>query len=70
MRNETAVYIILKRIRSRKEELKEVIAAGLPSWDEYNKTVGEYKAYAIMEQEIQDLQKDEEDNDGERTTKT
>ena len=70
MRNETAVYIILKRIRSRKEELKEVIAAGLPSWDEYNKTVGEYKAYAIMEQEIQDLQKDEEDNDGEGITKT
>ena len=70
MRNETAVYIILKRIRNRKEELKEVIAAGLPSWDEYNKTVGEYKAYAIMEQEIQDLQKDEEDNDGEGTTNT
>jgi len=70
MRNETAVYIILKRIRNRKEELKEVIAAGLPSWDEYNKTVGEYKAYAIMEQEIQDLQKDEEDNDGQGTTKT
>ena len=70
MRNETAVYIILKRVRNRKEELKEVIAAGLPSWDEYNKTVGEYKAYAIMEQEIQDLQKDEEDNDGEGTTKT
>ena len=70
MRNETTVYIILKRIRNRKEELKEVIAAGLPSWDEYNKTVGEYKAYAIMEQEIQDLQKDEEDNDGEGTTKT
>ena len=70
MRNETAVYIILKRIRNRKEELKEVIAAGLPSWDEYNKTVGEYKAYAIMEQEIQDLQKDEENYDGEGTTKT
>ena len=70
MRNETAVYIILKRIRSRKEELKEVIAAGLPSWDEYNKTVGEYKAYAIMEQEIQDLQKDEENDDRQRTTKT
>ena len=68
MRNETAVYIILKRIRSRKEELKEVIAAGLPSWDEYNKTVGEFKAYAIMEQEIQDLQKDEEDNDGDNNT--
>ena len=70
MRDETAIYIILKRIRTRKEELKEVIAAGLPSWDEYNKTVGEYKAYAIMEQEIQDLQKDEEDNDGQGTTKT
>ena len=41
-----------------KEELKEIIAAGLPSWDEYNRTVGENKAYAIMEQEIQDLQKD------------
>ena len=70
MRDETAIYLILKKIRERKEELKEVIAAGLPSWDEYNKTVGEFKAYAIMEQEIQDLQKDEENNDGEGTTKT
>ena len=59
MRDENAIYIILKKIRSRKEDLKEIIAAGLPSWDEYNKTVGENKAYAIMEQEIQDLQKDE-----------
>tara|TARA_R100000655_G_scaffold58777_1_gene97180 strand:- start:98 stop:310 length:213 start_codon:yes stop_codon:yes gene_type:complete len=70
MRDETAIYLILKKIRERKEELKEVIAAGLPSWDEYNKTVGEYKAYAIMEQEIQDLQKDEENYDGEGTTQT
>jgi hypothetical protein len=70
MRDETAIYVILKKIRARKEELKEVIAAGLPSWDEYNKTVGEFKAYAIMEQEIQDLQKDEENYDGERPTKT
>ena len=60
MRDENAIYIILKKIRSRKEDLKEIIAAGLPSWDEYNKTVGEYKAYAIMEQEIQALQKDED----------
>jgi hypothetical protein len=60
MRDENAIYIILKRIRERKEELKEIISAGLPSWDEYNKTVGENKAYAIMEQEIQDLQKDED----------
>jgi len=70
MRDETAIYVILKKIRARKEELKEVIAAGLPSWDEYNKTVGEFKAYAIMEQEIQDLQKDEENYDGEGLTKT
>ena len=70
MRDETAIYVILKKIRARKEELKEVIAAGLPSWDEYNKTVGEFKAYAIMEQEIQDLQKDEENDDRQRTTKT
>ena len=62
MRDENAIYIILKKIRARKEELKEIIAAGLPSWDEYNKTVGENKAYAIMEQEIQDLQKDEDGN--------
>tara|TARA_R100000664_G_scaffold22585_2_gene32070 strand:- start:7 stop:213 length:207 start_codon:yes stop_codon:yes gene_type:complete len=68
MQDETAIYLILRKIRARKEDLKEVIAAGLPSWDEYNKTVGEYKAYAIIEQEIQDLQKDEENNDGERTT--
>ena len=60
MRNETAVYLILKKIRERKEELKEIIAAGLPSWDDYNNTVGEFKSYAIMEQEIQDLQKDED----------
>ncbi len=60
MRDENAIYIILKRIRERKEELKEIISAGLPSWDDYNKTVGENKAYAIMEQEIQDLQKDED----------
>ena len=60
MRDENAIYIILKRIRERKEELKEIVSAGLPSWDEYNKTVGEHKAYAIMEQEIQALQKDED----------
>ena len=60
MRDENAIYVILKKIRSRKEDLKEIIAAGLPSWDEYNKTVGEHKAYAIMEQEIQALQKDED----------
>ena len=60
MKNETAVYLILKKIRAQKEELKEIISAGLPSWDEYNKTVGENKAYAIMEQEIQDLQIDED----------
>ena len=60
MEDTTAIYVILKRIRGRREELKEVIAAGLPSWDEYNKTVGEIKAYAIMEQEIKDLQKKED----------
>ena len=60
MRDENAIYIILKKIRARKEELKDIIAAGLPSWDDYNKPVGEFKGYAIMEQEIQDLQKDED----------
>jgi len=59
-----AIYRILKKIRGRREELKEVIAAGLPNWDEYNKTVGEFKAYAIMEQEIQDLQKDYDGDTG------
>jgi|TARA_E500000318_G_scaffold83071_2_gene78636 hypothetical protein len=68
MRDETAIYVILKRLRTRKNELKDVIAAGLPSFDEYVKAVGEHKAYTIMEQEIQDLQKDEENNDGERIT--
>ena len=58
MEDTNAIYRILKKIRGRREDLKEVIAARLPSWDEYNKTVGEFKAYAIMEQEIQDLQKD------------
>ena len=60
MEETNAIYRILKKIRYRREELKEVIAAGLPSWDEYNKTVGEFKAYAMMEQEIQDLLKDDD----------
>ena len=58
----TVIHSILKRIRTRKQELKDVIAMGLPSFDEYMKAVGEHKAYTIMEQEIQDLQKEEEDN--------
>ena len=65
MEDTTAIYVILKRIRERKEQLKTVIANGIHSWDIYNKTVGEFKAYNIMEQEIQDLQKDDD-----RDTKT
>ena len=49
MKDETAVYLVLKKIRTRKTELKDVIAMGLPSFDEYMKAVGEYKAYTIME---------------------
>ena len=60
MKDETAIYLILKKIRERKEQLKNIIANGIHSFDEYNKTVGEYKAYNIMEQEIQDLQKRED----------
>ena len=60
MEDTTAIYLILKRIRESKEELKTVIASGIHSFDEYNKTVGEFKAYNIMEQEIQDLQKKED----------
>ena len=63
MKDETAIYLILKKIRERKEQLKNIIANGIHSFDEYNKTVGEYKGYNIMEQEIQDLQKKEEDGD-------
>ena len=59
MKDENAIYLILKRIRERKEQLKTIIANGIHSFDEYNKTVGEYKAYNIMAQEIQDLQKKE-----------
>ena len=62
MKDETAVYLVLKKIRTRKQELKDVIAMGLPSVDEYMKAVGEHKAYTIMEQEVQDLQKEEENN--------
>jgi|TARA_R110000824_G_scaffold210547_1_gene396446 hypothetical protein len=62
MKDETAIYLILKQIRGRKEELKTIIANGLHSWDVYNKTVGEYKGYNIMEQEIQNLQEDEDGN--------
>tara|TARA_R110000824_G_scaffold62090_1_gene164626 strand:+ start:430 stop:618 length:189 start_codon:yes stop_codon:yes gene_type:complete len=62
MQDETAIYLILKRIRERKENLKEVIAVGLPNMDEYAKAVGEYKSYTIIEQEIQDLQKGETDD--------
>ena len=60
MKDENAIYLILKTIRERKEQLKTIVANGIHSWDVYNKTVGEYKAYNIMEQEIQDLQKKED----------
>ena len=60
MKDENAIYLILKKIRERKEQLKTVIANGIHSWDVYNKTVGEFKGYNIMEQEIQDLQKKED----------
>ena len=60
MKDDNAIYLILKKIRERKEDLKTVIANGIHSWDVYNKTVGEYKGYNIMEQEIQDLQKKED----------
>ena len=60
MEDTTAIYLILKQIRERQEQLKTVIANGIHSWDVYNRTVGEFKAYSIMEQEIQNLQKDED----------
>ena len=60
MKDETAIYLILKRIRERKEQMKNIIANGIHSFDEYNKAVGEYKGYNIMEQDIQDLQKKED----------
>ena len=60
MKDENAIYLILKRIRERKEQMKNIIANGIHSFDEYNKAVGEYKGYNIMEQEIQDLQKKED----------
>ena len=62
MKDETAIYLFLKKIRARKQELKDVIAMGLPSFEEYMKAVGEHKAYTIIEQETQDLQKEEDDN--------
>ena len=63
MEDTTAIYLILKRIRERKEQLNNIISNGIHSFDEYNKTVGEYKGYNIMEQDIQDLQKDEDNRD-------
>ena len=67
MEDTTAIYVILKRIRERKEQLKNIIAGGIHDFNEYNKSVGEYNGYNIMEQEIQDLQKDEE-KDGDTKT--
>jgi hypothetical protein len=62
MNDENAIYLMLKNVRERREEVKNIIASGLPSWDEYNRAVGEIKGYNIMEQEIQDLQKKDDDN--------
>ena len=62
MNDENAIYLMLKNVRERREEVKNIIASGLHSFDEYNKAVGEIKGYNIMEQEIQDLQKKDDDN--------
>ena len=69
MEDITAIYAILKRLRARKENLKNVIAAGLPTMEAYVKAVVDHTAYTIMEQEIQDLQKDEDNDDREGTAK-
>ena len=52
----------LEKDQDAQTGVKRRIAMGLPSFDEYMKAVGEHKAYTIMEQEVQDLQKEEEDN--------
>ena len=65
MEDTTAIYQILKTVRAHKAELKNIIASGLHNFDEYNKAVGEIKGYNIMEQEIQDLQKDKDGTDTE-----
>ena len=62
MNDENAIYLMLKNVRERREEVKNIIASCLHSFDEYNKAVGEIKGYNIMEQEIQDLQKKDDDN--------
>ena len=62
MNDENAIYLMLKNVRERREEVKNIIASGLHSFDEYNKAVGEIKGYNIMEQEIQDLQKKDDNN--------
>ncbi len=48
MQDETAIYLILKKVRARRNELKEVIAQGLQIMEAYVKAVGEHKAYTLM----------------------
>ncbi len=64
MEEVNGILSIIKKNRQGKENLKDVKASGLAKMDTYVKAVGEYKAYLIIEQEIQDLQKDEDNNDG------
>ena len=47
MKDENAIYLILKKIRERKEQLKNIIAGGIHDFNEYNKSVGEFKGYNL-----------------------
>jgi len=58
-----AIYSILKILRERRDTLKDTISHGVQTWEDYKFLTGQVAAFNFMEQEIQDLQKNDERTD-------
>jgi hypothetical protein len=62
MRLETFVSKLYKVIRERREQVSESILYSTDSWEKYQNLVGQLKSIDLLNQDVKDLLKGEEDD--------
>jgi len=62
MRLETFVTKLYKLIRERREQISESILYSTDSWEKYQNLVGQLKSIDLLNQDVKDLLKGEEDD--------
>ena len=62
MRLETFVTKLYKVIRERREQISESILYSTDSWEKYQNLVGQLKSIDLLNQDVKDLLKGEEDD--------